>query len=242
MLEAGIAEDPGNVDLRRRLVDVLVLAGDDERAVQTLKELAKHFAAQGQAAKSLAMLKKIEIIDPAAVPVAPVAVAPVPVARPAGRPPKRGEEHTTSVVVKPGAWFRKAVEERTDFHWSPLLRTLSREELVAVVGGLRLLVKKPGSIVYVEGEPGESLFILARGTVRVYKRDPKGHPIQARVLHDGDFFGKTSVLTGHPRTTTVIAAAECELLELERAVFDKIAETHPKVRQLVEDLERISQD
>src|SRR5215831_12803940 len=50
--------------LRMKLADVLVLSGRRQEAVPVLLELADELAADGQAAKSIALLKKVQRIDP----------------------------------------------------------------------------------------------------------------------------------------------------------------------------------
>ncbi len=56
-----------------------------------------------------------------------------------------------------------------------------------------------------------------------------------RVLEEGSFFGEISVLTGSPRTATVVAATRCELLELDRAALDSVTANHPRVREVIEE-------
>ena len=99
-----------------------------------------------------------------------------------------------------------------------------------MIGGLRLLIKRPGAIVYTQDEPGESLFILSSGSLRVYRRDGIGHHHQVAVLNEGEFVGAASVLGAAPREATLTAITDCELLELDRATFDRIAEAYPRVR------------
>jgi CRP-like cAMP-binding protein len=48
-------------------------------------------------------------------------------------------------------------------------------------------------------------------------------------MSEGAFFGEISVLTGKPRSATVVAATACELLELDRPTLDGITTTHPHV-------------
>ena len=45
----------------------------------------------------------------------------------------------------------------------------------------------------------------------------------------GDFFGEVALLTGRPRTATVSALTESELLVLDRATADKLRARHPKI-------------
>src|SRR5258705_10917496 len=54
----------GDLRLRMKLADALVLAGREREAAPVLLELADALAAEGQAAKSIALLKKVQKIDP----------------------------------------------------------------------------------------------------------------------------------------------------------------------------------
>ncbi len=255
LLQRQLREDPGSVHLRQLLADVYERMGNREQAVRLLEPLVDELAAEGFAAKAIAVLKKIQRIAPersdidlqlaaliephdeetltSRVPVlyayreeeaTPVKPAPI-----ADLPP----DPTSELVAD---WFEDAVEERRDFHWSPLLAGFSKDELAALIGGLRLLVKKPGAIIYGEDEPGDSLFILASGKARLYRRSGTGRYQQVAVLREGEFFGETSVLTLSNRLSTITAATECELLELDRATFDRIAGKYPRIGQAVEHL------
>jgi CRP-like cAMP-binding protein len=125
---------------------------------------------------------------------------------------------------------------------SPLFEGFADDELLAVLQGLRLLNFDAGDVIITEGEPGESLFILAAGAVKVFVRNPAGHNITLRGLDEGAFFGEMSTLSSRPRTATVTAAASCELLELDRATLDTIAAQHPRIRSVLEEfyIERAS--
>jgi hypothetical protein len=112
---------------------------------------------------------------------------------------------------------------------SPLFKDFSVDELVAVIQGLRLLVHEPGDVILNEGEPGSSLYMLAAGKVKVFRKNASGRSALVGELSEGAFFGEGSILTGRPRNATVIAAARCELLELDRATLDSITKPHPRV-------------
>jgi CRP-like cAMP-binding protein len=113
----------------------------------------------------------------------------------------------------------------------PPFANLAAEELLAVVQGLQLLTFQPGQVVVTEGEQGQSLFIVASGAVTVFVRNPVGHNVEVARLGEGEFFGEISLLSGRPRTATVVAALPCELLELDKASLDPIAASHEHVRE-----------
>jgi CRP-like cAMP-binding protein len=141
---------------------------------------------------------------------------------------------TTEVRVSE-AWVEETARRDDGLGLSPLLADLAPGEVAAMVGGLKLVTKGPGSILLTEGEPGDSLFILTTGVARVYRRDASGHNFQVATLRDGDFFGEAALLTGQPRTATITAATDCELLVLDRATFEMLAAAYPRVRFLVEE-------
>lgn len=118
---------------------------------------------------------------------------------------------------------------------SPLFRDFSEAELRAVIRGLRLRSYEPGEIIVSVGEPGESMFLLTTGRVRAYMRDKLSRHVQVREMGEGDFFGEISVLTGNPRSATITAATGCELLELDRPTLNSISETHPNVRNVLQE-------
>jgi Cyclic nucleotide-binding domain len=118
---------------------------------------------------------------------------------------------------------------------SPLFRDFSVDELVAVIQGLKLLTYLPKQIVLREGDRGESLFMLTSGTVKAFRKNAQGKQVALAELSEGAFFGEGSILTGKPRTATVVAWEECELLELDRPTLDSITKTHPRVWDVLQE-------
>jgi hypothetical protein len=117
---------------------------------------------------------------------------------------------------------------------SPLFKDFSVEELVAVIQGLNLLTFERGQVIIREGDPGSSLYMLTSGTVKAFvKRGGKQVPLSE--LEEGAFFGEVSILTGKPRTATIVAKTRCELLELDRATLDSITASHPHVWNVLQE-------
>ena len=117
---------------------------------------------------------------------------------------------------------------------SPLFKDFSVDELVAVIHGLNLITYEAGDIILTEGDPGDSMYMLTAGTVKAVKRNAAGRQVAVNELSEGAFFGEISILTGQPRSATVVATSHCELLELDRPTLDSIVATHPHVRQVLE--------
>lgn len=116
---------------------------------------------------------------------------------------------------------------------SPLFQHFSVDEMVAVIGGLNLLIFQRGDVIIRQGQPGNSLYMLTSGKVRAFVKSPAGKNQPVADLSEGAFFGEGSILTGKPRSATVAALTACELLELDRPTLDDIASRHPHVMDVL---------
>jgi CRP-like cAMP-binding protein len=263
-LEALFGETRWDPRIRLRVAAVLLRAGKYEDTVPLLVRLADDLARQGYPEKAIAVLKKIERIQrrhieelslaprsKSAAPPADGGAAEPPAGSPARRPAPANTEGyfqdwlldmvRKAVRPDPSASFAVAPADSSALRAyapgllaSPLFVGFSEDELLAVIRELRLLTFEAGDIVVTEGEPGESVFILAVGAVKVFTRDPGGRSVAKASLKEGGFFGEISALSGRSRTATVTVAAHSEMLELERAALDALDVSHPGVRVVLE--------
>lgn len=111
---------------------------------------------------------------------------------------------------------------------SPLFKDFSVDEMVAVIAGLNLLSFKRGDVILKEGARGDSLYMLTSGSVKAFQKKA-GKQVPIGELEEGAFFGEVSILTGKPRSASIVATTACELLELDRPTLDSITQTHPHV-------------
>ena len=77
------------------------------------------------------------------------------------------------------------------------------------------------------------MFIVVRGEVRVITRNAQNAEVVLGNLREGDFFGEIALLTGKPRTATIITNIDAELLELTRADYENIVTRYPRVKQVL---------
>jgi CRP-like cAMP-binding protein len=116
----------------------------------------------------------------------------------------------------------------------PLFSFLDEDAFVAVLAGLQLRRFVAGNTVIGEGQPGDSFFILAEGHVEV-SRTIGGKPTSLARLHTGSVFGEMALISRAPRTATVTAGDDCELLELKRAALEDQASKLASVTQALRD-------
>jgi cAMP-dependent protein kinase regulator len=226
ILDARLEKDSRNVRLRLQLGDVLALSGRKDRAVKTLLALVDQLAADGFVPKAIAVLKKVQRLQP----------------RNPGVEERLADlcqsEDGETIARRSGILKAPAATSRPEPASAPrppLFSDFAREELVEVIRGLRFLSFDPGAILMTEGERGDSLLILTSGSVRAFVKNQEGRNNEVRTMEEGEFFGEISLLTGKPRTATVTAATSVELLELDRATLDDISSRHPRVRAVVEE-------
>jgi hypothetical protein len=92
----------------------------------------------------------------------------------------------------------------------------------------------PAEVIVREGEPGRSLFLIENGTVEVHTADPAGRRVILAELGPGDFFGEVAVLTGRPRTATILAKEPVTVIEITREDLDAVVGEYPEVRAVLE--------
>ena len=256
LISAEVEKNKRNERLRVQLAHVLALAGRKGEAADVLDRLADDLARDGFATKAVAVLKKMQKLDPNRSGIderlaaligsqpAPTALpwvdegAPAEIALDLGEPSPVGLTDRGDVVPPPERLGQVPSRPATQAKGAgalgtPLFRGMSPEEIAAVIRGIRLLSFGPGSIVVTEGEPGDSLFVVTTGLCRAFVRNATNRNLEVRQLSEGDFFGEISILTGQPRTATITTATPCELLELSRESLDSIIKTHPRVKEVL---------
>jgi branched-chain amino acid transport system substrate-binding protein len=94
----------------------------------------------------------------------------------------------------------------------------------------------PEAIVMREGEQGDSLFIIAEGTLTVWVTLEDGNSIEIVRRTTGEVIGEIALLTGEPRTATVKAMTDAVLYEISKQDIAPFMESQP---ELVERLSEI---
>jgi CRP-like cAMP-binding protein len=84
----------------------------------------------------------------------------------------------------------------------------------------------PGEKIVRRGQEGTSMFVIVRGSVKVQVPAQDGQKT-VNQLYANDFFGEMSLLTGEPRSATVITEEETEVLEIGKPALKPIFEANP---------------
>lgn len=90
-----------------------------------------------------------------------------------------------------------------------------------------------GEVLVRQGEPGDSLFVIRSGQVRVELRVDGGPSATLNRLGPNDFFGEMSLLTGEPRSASVIAETEAEVVVVEKADVAAVITAESRLPELL---------
>ena len=86
---------------------------------------------------------------------------------------------------------------------------------------------QPGEIVFREGEPGDSLYLVGEGSVKISRPGDMGEPETVTYVDPGNFFGATAMLSGEPRSGTATAVVPALLGAVKEEAFQEILEIAP---------------
>ncbi|HMA25674.1 MAG TPA: Crp/Fnr family transcriptional regulator [Gemmatimonadaceae bacterium] len=111
----------------------------------------------------------------------------------------------------------------------PLFSGIDRTELQRFADMTRERFYPRGSVILFENDPGDSLFVVRQGRVKVVLIGEDGREVILGVLGVSDHFGELSLIDDRPRSAHVIAMDDSHLLVLRREDFRKRVEASPAV-------------
>jgi CRP-like cAMP-binding protein len=111
----------------------------------------------------------------------------------------------------------------------PLFSGLQRDELQKFADLTRERSYPKGSVILFQDDPGDSLFVLRNGRVKVVLIGEDGREVILGVLEPGAHFGELALIDDQPRSAHVIAMEDAQLLILRREDFRRRVEANPTV-------------
>jgi len=109
----------------------------------------------------------------------------------------------------------------------PLLRGLTDVQLAELSRTARTHRFDPDQIVFLQGEPGDTVHIILRGQVKVVTTSRAGHEAILAFLTEGESFGEMSLLDDLPRSATIQATMPTTTLSLRKGDFHKLLREAP---------------
>jgi len=132
------------------------------------------------------------------------------------------------------------VQEKKDIN--PLFAAFSKDEFGAIVDKLEPVEFMAGERIIAEGDEGDAMYLISSGGGRVVKVID-GNEMLLASLSEGEFFGEMSLLVGGPRSASVFAATNTEVLRLKSSDLFEIMKKYPRIETVLEEFyEKRSKD
>ena len=107
-----------------------------------------------------------------------------------------------------------------------LFADLPREVLARLVSEFDELDVAAGQTVFSQGDPGDALYVVVSGAVEV-RGERDGRSERVAVLGPGDCLGEMALVTGDPRSATVVTLSPTRLLRLDKERFQVLSDRQP---------------
>jgi len=112
---------------------------------------------------------------------------------------------------------------------APLFSGLDQEASDALISSMRPVELPRGDVLFHEGEPGDRLYVIRSGKVKLGRRSNDGRENLLAVLGPGEMFGELSLFDPGPRTATASVVADAVVLELGHHDLISWLELNPTV-------------
>ncbi len=222
-LQKKASQNPKNIRLQVRIGDLLEKMGKRAEALEVYHQASQEYGRSGFLIQAIAVNKLILRLDPAQTKIH---------ANLAELYSQWGMAADQEREIRAAAeGLRGELGEK--FPPIPLFSDLKKEELSRVMEKIQSRPFSKDSAVCVEGEPGNSIFIISRGRVDIIRRKADGEPVVINRLHEGDFFGEFAFFSDSRRTASVVAAEETEVLEITKPDLQQIVKEFPSVAQVL---------
>ncbi len=115
----------------------------------------------------------------------------------------------------------------------PLFHGLDSESIRQAAGMLRKHTYGSGEDIISQGEKGDSLYLIARGVVRV-SHEEDGESRDLGTLMAGDFFGEMALMQHESRNATIRTVTPCQLYELKRTDLEQLMRENHCIQEILE--------
>jgi small-conductance mechanosensitive channel len=123
-------------------------------------------------------------------------------------------------------------EQRALIGRTPLLESVLNPDHIEILLSKSVASMMPaGTVLMNQGDEGSSMFIIAQGAASVTIKGDSGQSHEVNILAAGDVVGEMSLLTGAPRTASVVALTTVHVLEIPKAAVEAVLIAAPNVAE-----------
>jgi CRP-like cAMP-binding protein len=117
----------------------------------------------------------------------------------------------------------------------PLFKDLTEESYKLITSNITLEYYPKHHKIFSEGDPGDALYIIKRGVVKIYQGDyenPDNQLVIATLSNDS-FFGEMSLVSEKPRNANAMVEEEAEIFVLKKEDFNNLINENPSLAEQV---------
>jgi CRP-like cAMP-binding protein len=252
-----LAAVPLDYQVRFKIADILAKVGLNDEAAEIYRTIAAHDLRSGHPLPAIVACHALEALGQRADEILSTlastyaagsphlgrfAVRPAPVPAETRLPPPDLEGSEPFDAVADRARQRALdlsafTEVQQQFHPVPFFSELGRDALLAVLRSLAVKRLDDGAVVTRQGEAGTALYLVAAGEVRVVVSDQAGDREIAR-LYEGSLFGEMALITDQPRSASVVAVGEADIIEVSRQALENVTRQIPALKQVLDGFTR----
>src|SRR5258708_3515098 len=119
--------------------------------------------------------------------------------------------------------------ETTYFKQVSIFADLPEEDMRALTTVTKRRAFRAGEVIFHRDDPGQVLYMIKEGKVKICIISPDGQEISLAVLGKGEYFGEFALLDGLPRSTDAIALEKVECYTLQPSDFHNPILNYPKI-------------
>lgn len=122
------------------------------------------------------------------------------------------------------------LEERLHFfRHVPLFGGLTDGEMRHLAADFRARAYQQGETIFHEGDPGQALYVIARGRIRIYIQNEEGQETSVILYGPTALFGELAVIDERPRSASAVAMEDTILYTLDRLHFREHLKQFPQL-------------
>jgi len=115
----------------------------------------------------------------------------------------------------------------------PLFEGLAEDDLVALSATLVPCRFAAGSMIFAQGDRGDSMFIVQSGDVNIHLPGDESRRISLKDIARGEFFGELALFDDKPRSASALATSDTVLLELQRETLEQYLDKRPRAAMAI---------
>jgi len=119
--------------------------------------------------------------------------------------------------------------ETTYLKQVPLFTGLAEEEIQELMALAKRRPFRGGEVIFHRDDPGQVLYVIKEGKVKICLISPDGQEISLAVLGKGDCFGEFAIFDSLPRSADAVAMEKVECYTLQRSDFHNAVMKNPKI-------------